>query len=278
MLTALLAVAVSASALAWSKPVHLGIAAIADAHLTDAARSEIAKYLNSESIVLSAGWTSDMEDVKGYEYLKTWHCIAVDSKFRPVPATKMAKAFKGKDMSMAQASEGLQKVLKELESYKTLPKEKVAEDICCLLQILADIHCPGNIYFQGMSDNRSENKLQHGKSKPVSFREYCQSEILAAKFTLTSREYVHLLDRYPEDGIAQVTSGSMSEWIGRVAKIDRHFYNMTEPGFVYTDKEFAHFRNDAADDIAAIIALAGYRTARVLNGIFDSTVGVVPFK
>lgn len=267
----------TSAAQAWTNAIHAGIAALAEANLTPAAKAEITKILEGESVVMYASWMEDMEKTEGMEATASWYKVAVNAKNAVIPGQKLAKS-KSEEIAegTALAPEGLARMISELTSREKLSAEEQKKDILCLIHIMADLHCPANFQFEDKKDLDKLHIVVDGKQVP--YRNIWQAGALTMTFSWTAREYVHQLSRLSASQAEDMTRGSVTSWINDMAKQSRKVFAMAEGGKVLDGKQYRLFLNPVADEAVLAVTKAGYRTARLLNGLFDPQVKNVSFK
>ncbi|MBQ0080374.1 MAG: hypothetical protein KBS95_02340 [Alistipes sp.] len=265
---------------AWDRGIHSGIVALAEANLTQTAKKNLRSYFNNESLVLWAQWTDDLEQCKGHEQLRNYHNVALTTKGAIMPIKKAAKS-KNKFLKTALAMEGLEKSLKELSSYKTLDAEKVRELVCMVMTILADIHCPSHYIFDKMTeDDLRPEYYRDNNTKPENFLRLWEAGAFQANFSVwRAREYVHQLSRLTQEQINETVSGSLKSWIEKNARnyanLSSYVKNhpiMLKKQYRLKSSDYRLWLNTVNPVAVDAVQKAGYRIARVLNGIFDDTI------
>lgn len=265
---------------AWDRGIHSGIVALAEANITDVAKKNIRPFFNNESLVLWAQWMDDMEQCKGYEKFKSYHKVAMTSKGAIMPVKKASKS-RNKLLQNSLAMEGLETVMKQLPSYRTLDAAKVRELVCMLMTIVADIHCPSHYIFEKMSESDLYPEYYRDKNtKPENFQRLWESHAFQANFSVwRAREYVHQLSRLNQQQINETVSGSLKTWIENNAKsyanLSAYVTNhpiMIKKQYRLNGTDYRLWLNTVNPVAVDAVQKAGYRIARILNGIFDDTV------
>ena len=126
-ITIIVALLTIQSASAWSKAIHAGIAAIADANLTEQTKESIRQALDGRNIVYSAHWMYDMEKTKGFEQTKNWRSVAVAKNNKPLNAKKTLH-HKEDIVRRAQGLEALAAAIRAIEAGN-LTKEQLADNM-----------------------------------------------------------------------------------------------------------------------------------------------------
>ena len=273
-ITIIVALLTIQSVSAWSRAIHAGIAAIADANLTEQAKENIRQALDGRNIVYSAHWMYDMEKTKGYEQTKNWRSVAVAKNNKPLNAKKSLN-HKEDIVRRAQGLEALCAAINAIEAGG-LTKEQLADNIRYIVTIVADLHCPTHyIYPEALSQRKMH---YYYNDKKYSYVGYWENNSIAGTFNWKSNEFVHILNHKSPEKIAEITSGSITSWIIKNAAEYRNIYSLLESGTTFTQSKLRLWQNTIYPISTEIVAVAGYRTAAILNGLFDSNVENVKIK
>jgi hypothetical protein len=273
-ITIIVALLTIQSVSAWSRAIHAGIAAIADANLTEQAKENIRQALDGRNIVYSAHWMYDMEKTKGYEQTKNWRSVAVAKNNKPLNAKK---SLNHKE-DIVRRAQGLEALCAAINAIETggLTKEQLADNIRYIVTIVADLHCPTHyIYPEALSQRKMH---YYYNDKKYSYVGYWENNSIAGTFGWKSNEFVHILNRKSPEKIAEITSGSITSWIIKNAAEYRNIYSLLESGTTFTQSKLRLWQNTIYPISTEIVAVAGYRTAAILNGLFDSNVKNVKIK
>ena len=264
----------SLSASAWSRHIHSGIAAIAHDNLTEEAKKSITELLDGKSIVYYAQHIYDYADNEAYKHTKVWRNIAFTDKNK-ILKTKKAAKHEHKAISSALAYEGLVSSLTALQSGK-LTKEQTRDNMLCVITILSDLHCPTHYVF---TDNLEKRKsYYHYNDKKYSYIGYWESNSIRGTFNWKTNEFVHQLSRKTPEQIAQITEGSVTDWITGNAQLYRSVYDLLDTGTRFDGKSLRLWQNKIYPISTEQVAVAGYRIAAVLNSLFDSNAPQVKIK
>ena len=272
-ITIIVALLTIQSASAWSKAIHAGIAAIADANLTEQTKESIRQALDGRNIVYSAHWMYDMEKTKGFEQTKNWRSVAVAKNNKPLNAKKSLH-HKEDIVRRAQGLEALAAAIRAIESGK-LSKEELANNIRYIVTIVGDLHCPTHYIYPEALELR---KMHFTYNKKQSYVGYWEHTSVAGTFNWKSNEFVHQLNRKSAEQIAAITKGSITNWVTKNAAEYREIYSLLENDTTFSQKSFRNWQNKIYPISTEQVAIAGYRLAAILNGLFDSNVPNVKIK
>lgn len=258
----------SPAANAWNSAIHTGIAAIADANLTPATKKAVAEALDGHTIANYAYWMDDVAGIDKYAASRQWHNVALTPKGKIIVAKKAAKS-QSEDIRSAQAFDGLVKAIEALKKRDTLSKEEIADNIRFIVYILADLHCPSHYVYSDLLAERSWKYFRDKAKKGDSYMTFWDGISITGTFNWRANEFAHQLNRKSAGEIEALTDGSITKWIESNAAEYRKIYSMITPDKRFDGKEFRLWLNGIYPFSTEQVAVAGYRIAKVLNGLFD---------
>ncbi|MBQ9137282.1 MAG: hypothetical protein IJX65_01435 [Alistipes sp.] len=261
------------SASAWSRAIHSAIAAIADDNLTEQAKSEISKALGGHTITYYAQWMYDVADSEGYTHTKNWRSVAFN-KSKLISGKKIAKHSED-IVNRAQGLEALIAAVKAIEGGN-LTEQQLADNIRYIVTIVGDLHCPTHYIFTDMLPQRKA--FYYYNDKKYSYVSYWENNAVRGTFSWRTDEYVHQLSRKTPEQVAQITKGSITDWIVGNVPTYRGIYDLLESGSRFDRKTMRLWQNNIYPISTEQVAIAGYRLAAILNGLFDSSVENVKIK
>lgn len=273
-ITIIIALFTIQNASAWSRAIHAGIAAIADANLTEQTKEAISQALDGRNIVYSAQWMYDMEKTKGYEQTKNWRSVAVAKNNKPLNAKKSLN-HKEDIVRRAQGLEALATAIRAIEAGG-LTKEQLADNIRYIVTIVGDLHCPTHYIYPEALELRKMHYFYNDKKQ--SYTGYWEHSSIAGTFNWKTNEFVHQLNRKTPEQIAAITKGSITNWVTKNAAEYRNIYTLLESGKKFSQKGLRVWQNSIYPISTEQAAIAGYRIAAILNGLFDSNVANVKIK
>lgn len=255
---------------AWNGQVHSGITAIAEANLTPAAKAEIERYLGGRTLTYYATWMDDVSAEPEYAACKEWHEIAFTPKYKMLAGKRAAKSDNER-ISHAKAFDGLQAAVKALEDRESLTEGEVADNIRFLINILADLHCPGHYLYTDLTPEQQTPKYYRNKSKkPQNYRSFWEGAAITQTHNWRANEFVHQLNRKSAGEVEMLTEGSMAEWVAGNARNYRFVYtSLVNEGNRFSNTKYRLWLNGIYPFAEEQAAIAGYRIAKVLNGLFD---------
>ena len=239
---------------AWGREGHEVIATMAENHLNPKSRKIIEKYLGNHSIVYYAKWMDDFRHTPEYKFTHGWHTVLVDDSFNCVPREN------------GDALHALESAMDLLRDYKNLPDSTVAVNIKYVLHLVADLHCPAHIYYQGRP---IDFKVMFGGNyigpmTEVSMHAVWDKLAIQSCRIWSVSEYARQIDRVTRQDAREISRGTPREWLRENARRCSKRQNMISEGDVLSQD----FINETMPFIEYQMLLAGYRLATVLNQLF----------
>ena len=250
-------IAASFSAGAWGRIGHETIAKVAERHLSKKAQKRIEHYLGGHSIVYYAKWMDEYRKTPEYDFTNGWHTDPVDSNL--FYAESKVKPKKG------SAIYGIEYAMHNLEGYKTLSDSAVAFNIKVLIHFIGDMHCPAHIKYEGRNMDYMVfiEDMYHNYQK-MSVHLVWDNGIFEFNRVWSETEWARELDKATKSEFDEITSGTPRDWLHDAAVRAVGQFDWTAP-----DKKLDQdFINYALPLQESLLRDAGYRLAKVLNGIF----------
>ncbi|MBQ3941532.1 MAG: hypothetical protein II676_01645, partial [Bacteroidales bacterium] len=124
---------------AWGVLGHKTVIAIAERHLTQKTKANIAKYFDYD-LKKDAVWMDHHRRDPEIAYTTAWHVYNVDSLHRYDPNPRLSKG---------DCIQALEIACYNLEHYKDLTDSAVVMNVRMLIHFVGDMHCPVHAYFPG---------------------------------------------------------------------------------------------------------------------------------
>ena len=244
------------SALAWGQSGHDAGAYIAATHLTKRAKAVIERYLG-HSIVYDAAWMDDYRAEPGYEMTTWWH---VDyGKGEPT------KDAAGNPLEPNVLRE-LNRAIERLRDYRNLDDSTVVVNLRYVIHLVGDMHCPAHIKYATHDmkyDVLFEDKYR--KAHKFYVHSVWDNEIITVSRIWSVSEWADELDRLPKSDKQAIAAGTPRDWLHDAAVCCEVQFEWAKP-----DARLGQdFLNKALPLVESQIRKAGYRLARLLNGLFD---------
>lgn len=241
---------------AFGKIGHDAVAYIAECNLTPTAKAEIERYLGGKSIVYYANLLDKVRLTPEYKHTDGWHSASVDSLGRHKLWKERYHAYIGINSEMERIEDG---------KYKQMNDSAVASSIKILTHIVGDMHTPGHTFFENKSQNID---FTVGKLK-TRFHKFWDEEIFNLAHAWQYPEYQYQLDRCTPQEKAEMTKGTLVDWIEDNARTVRPLYDIITPGAEFSQGGSDGFVERMSKVMEGQVLKAGYRLAHVLNSVFD---------
>ena len=246
MLISLLIV-VSVNGFAWNKKGHEVAIAVAQRHLTEQAKLNIAKYMQYD-LKEDAVWMDKHKKDELYDYTSNWHNLYIDENFNYDPCGSPKKVRFGDNVRAIQLCEA---TLRN-KRYEHLTDSAVVMNLRILIHVLPDMHCPVH--------NKFPNKKYRLGKLVVKGKTYDSFHQLYDKLPsiiwegLPADDIADLIDNAPTQEIERIISGNLYDWVTDISKKNIVIYEQ-KPSELF-------------DLIGIQLRDAGYRLAYLLNMYF----------
>ena len=265
---------------AWDSMGHATIAALAERHLSPAARKALDKYLGGQDIILISSdpdylrgkWTTDVgfkpdnlsdsrpEWVREFDrslpdnYAVFPHTFTVDENLEPYHGPNLDGKF------ICDAMWYIEKFAEQLtREAETMDAQERRIAITIVIHMVGDIHCPSHVTYGAFTDQPGAFTID-GKS--YKFHSFWDS-ILSNGAPWSCCDLAEMLDNADRKEIAGITAGNPYEWAKACAQ------DCYEVSHIATDAAFPKSYIVEARQLGYSQARkAGYRLASILNRIF----------
>ena len=234
----------------WGKTGHRITGEVAEAHLTEKAKIEIAKILSDPSLANASTWADEMRPNPDFQKYSTWHYanMPLDKRYSEHPQSK-----KG---DIVQAI----KLCKAKLRNPNVSKNEKAFHLRFLVHLVGDIHQPLHV---GRGDDRGGNDIKvKWFGKDTNLHRVWDSEMINT-YMMSYSEFTDLLMRNFNSSSVEMKSEEI--WIDETQKLVIDVYanvkNGDSLGYDYIYENF--------DIVKSQLFIAGVRLAQTLNDIFD---------
>lgn len=244
---------VALTAGAWSQKGHYVTAAIAENHLTPAARAAVDSLLEGKSLVYWAAWLDNASYTMDYAYTKTWHYKNIEA---------------GEEYPQATLNPGGD-VVTAIKSQIEILADSTASfrDKNLALKIL--VHCMGDMHqpmHLGRAKDRGGNEVKIKFFKnDTNLHSVWDSALVEATRKWSYSEWQQQIDRATPEQISAIVEGSVDDWAEQTFNIAKRVYAFTPAGSKVMYNEIAFWTPVIEDQFLK----GGLRLAQVLNNIFD---------
>ena len=271
IITIVLALGISASAMAWGGPGHHIIGYIAEQHLTPEAKAKCHHYLR-HTLAYESTYMDNWRYSKGFEGTAHWH-IGYAYPDRQYTGD-FRDQFINPESVKKSAAYRINEFHNELRtSYKDMADTIVAFKIRALIHMLGDMHCPAHVAFP-VEDKPTYDEtsvynryrlLSNGKKTTYHSMWDRITDIFYPKWKI--REWVAMADRYSKREQVKICKGDANDWLKGISKEVMRSYKI-----VPRDTDIAKLSEKQEKDLLDLayqqLAYAGYRLAYILNDVF----------
>lgn len=243
---------------AWGKKGHDVTACIADHHLTAKTRACVAEALDGYSIVYWANWLDDASNnIKGYEYSKTWHYKDIDE------GNTVETQTPAKDGDVVRA---ITEQVAKLRTHK-LSHDEEALALKMIVHLVGDMHQPMHM---GRTSDLGGNTLKvKCFGREVNLHSVWDTQLVDGIHDWSYSEWQDQLDRCSESKVAEISAGSPETWQSETAALAAKVYEATPAGYNVSYSYLTNWRTTVEQQLLK----GGLRLAALLNSIYDSPSG-----
>lgn len=252
LLTLAITVMWQQSANAWGKLGHEIVIKVAERHLTEKAKRNIAKYMDYD-LKTDAVWMDHHRRDKGIEYTTAWHVYNVDENHNYDPNPRLSKGDVITGLNVAEYN---------LSHYKELSDSTVLMNLRMLLHFVGDMHCPTHSYVPGprcfweCTLNGKKQKSFHGVYDKM-------PDMLYGK--RSAEEVAAEIDNAKKKEIKKIQAGTFFDWAKDCGDNNAVIYEWNPFNTEVLDPDTVELSRDLVDKQ---LRNAGYRLAYLLNKFF----------
>ncbi len=257
LFTLILVAAFASNAFAWSTVGHKIVVAIAQRHLTEKAKANIAKYMDYD-IKKDAVWMDKHRNDEPIAYTTHYHVFATDKSLRYDPNYRLGKGDVVYALALSDYNLGN-------GNYHNLTDSAVVFNIRMIIHFMGDMHCPVHTHVEGVTTTwkcrlKGEEWVKiHGIYDKIPAWLYDHQN-------LSYDQIAESLDVLSKREIKKVTSGELLDWANDAASQSVKIYQIN-PMYTY------ELDDDTVEKSREIIDTqlrnAGYRLAAKLNEYFN---------
>lgn len=261
ILTTIAALLFATNCMAWGQKGHDTTCAIAQQHLTDAAKTRIAEILDGKSILYWSNWLDNAVHTPEYEYAKTWHYKNIDAD----QAYADVEPFETGDVVTA-----LTELQLRLTTFEALPAEEAADQkqeealaLKMFVHLMGDLHQPMHMgHATDLGGNRIMVKYF---GRDANLHAIWDTDLVESAHAWSHTEWVEEIDRLSEEESMSIAAGNFDTWGEETFNLCREVYNDTPEGNRVSYDYVAKW----TPVIERQFVRGGHRLAHVLNSIFQ---------
>ena len=256
LISLLAACSMPATMLGWGQKGHDVTAAIAERHLTPAARAMADSLLDGRSLVYWANWLDNASHTPELSYSRTWHYKNVDAG----QTYETAPQHQAGDIVTA-----LRRNIATLRNPRA-GKEEKALALKMVVHLAGDMHQPMHMgHASDLGGNKTPVKFF---DSPTNLHSVWDSRLPESGHKWSYTEWTDQLDRVSEMDQALLTSGNIADWARDPDSICGDVYAKTPKNTVISYDYIATWTPTVEQQLLK----AGLRLARILNAALDPAV------
>ncbi|HEV8239713.1 MAG TPA: S1/P1 nuclease [Thermoanaerobaculia bacterium] len=205
-----------AAAWGWAQNGHRTVGEVADRHLSDQARRQIAVILDGDGLAEISTWPDDIRSDPSFDRVKPWHFISIDDN---ETIANTARDPKGDLLAALQSQEA---VLRDPQATK----EAKAEALRFYVHFVGDAHQPLHV---GRRDDLGGNKVLVKWFKEDRNLHSVWDEGLIASENLSFTELVRFIDDPTPQQVAAWQAAPYEEWLREAFCLRPQVYAGTAP-------------------------------------------------
>ena len=252
IISALMAVVLCFNLQAWGSLGHRTVIAVAQRHLTEKTKANIAKYMDYD-LKKDAVWMDKHRKDEPIAYTTAWHVYNVDENHNYDPNPRQDKGDAIYALTLADYN---------LSHYKELSDSAVVMNIRMVIHFAGDMHCPVHSYFPGP---RNFWPFRFNGEDYTSFHAFYDGMPERLWPDADPDELAAKLDNCNACQRKKITRGNFYDWARACGDRNVHIYDINAPLTKELDP-------DTVEKSREIISLqlrdAGYRLAFLLNKYF----------
>lgn len=258
VLLTLCALAICTTAFAWGRLGHEIVIAVAQRHLTERAKANIAKYINYD-LKKDAVWMDEHRRDEPIAYTTHYHVFACDKNLRYDPNYRLAE---GGDVVYALA---LSEYNLGSENYKNLTDSAAIFNIRMLIHFMGDMHCPVHTHIEGVKTiwKCKLNGKEWVKFHPI----YDKIPMMIYGKKADPDAVATKIDNIKKSEIKRVVKGDIVDWACNAAEVSAEIYKINPIGAYDLDPKTIE---KSQPIVERQLRNAGYRLAAKLNEYFDN--------
>lgn len=256
LISLLAACSMPATMLGWGQKGHDVTAAIAERHLTPAARAMADSLLDGRSLVYWANWLDNASHTPELSYSRTWHYKNVDAG----QTYETAPQHQAGDIVTA-----LRRNIATLRNPRA-GKEEKALALKMVVHLAGDMHQPMHMgHASDLGGNKTQVKFFDSHTN---LHSVWDSRLPESGHKWSYTEWTDQLDRVSEMDQALLTSGNIDDWARDTYIICGDVYAKTPKNTVISYDYIATWTPTVEQQLLK----AGLRLARILNATLDPAV------
>ena len=261
------ALLVCSSAYGWGRREHAVVAKIAEDHLTPKAKEMLHKYMHRRSLVYYSCYADDYQPLyidlgwqpSNYRRMAMFpHTYCVDENCKPPHYIRKGDEY------VKNCLYYIDTWAKELkENHKKMNDSVRLTHLALIVHAVGDMHCPVHIRYPN-DTSLGVYKVMYGKKK-MDFHRLWDAGLVGGVHPWSYTDLARVIDIATETEVAEWCKADVYDWGEDAARTAIPLRNY-KPNEVIDP---AKFKRDHLETGELLLRKAGYRLAKVLNGIFE---------
>ena len=240
------------NAAAWGRLGHATVIAVAERHLTEKTKANIARYFDYD-LKQDAVWMDEHRKDPEIAYTTAWHVYNIDENHNYDPNPRLDKGDPIYALRIAEYN---------LRHYKDLSDSAVVMNVRMLIHFVGDMHCPVHSYFPGP---RNFWKCSINDEPEATFHSFYDGIPKRLWPSDNPDQIAAEIDNCNKCQIRKIAKGTPIDWAKATGDRCEYIYRINPPLTKKLDP-------DTVEKSREIVSLqlrdAGYRLARLLNEYF----------
>ncbi len=235
----------------WGATGHRVVGAIADLHLKNSSKRQIAKLLNRQSMAFGSTFADEIKSDPRYDKFYTWHYINMpfDTNYEASEKNPNGDLVTGIDFC------------KNIITDKNASGDDKAFYLKLLIHLIGDLHQPLHI---GLEKDRGGNDFKvQWQFKDTNLHSVWDSKMID-DYGMSYTELTENANYLTKEEIKAIESGTVVDWVNETQQLTKKLYTSVNVGDnlrnKYSDENFSIVR--------AQLQKAGIRLAKTLNELF----------
>lgn len=245
--------ALPAAVFGWGQKGHDVTAAIAERHLSPAAKAMADSLLEGQSLVYWANWLDNASHTPELSYSRTWHYKNVDAD----------RTYE--NAPLHQAGDIVTALRRNIDTLRDprADKDRKALALKMVIHLAGDMHQPLHLgHATDLGGNKTPVKFF---DTSTNLHSVWDSRLPEAAHKWSYTEWTDQLDRVSPMDVALLTSGNIDDWAKGTYDICKQIYDVTPKGTVVSYDYIAQWTPTVEQQLLK----AGLRLARMLNAALD---------
>jgi len=244
------------SAWGWGQNGHRVVGEVADHHLSEQARRQIAVILDGNGLAEIATWPDDIRSVPSWDRATPWHFISIDDN------ETLATTARDSRGDLLEAMQRFEAVLRDPQASR----EAKVEALQFYVHLVGDAHQPLHVGRRG--DRGGNGVLVKWFGKESNLHSVWDEGLIGSE-NLSFTELTRFIDDATPQEIAAWQAAPYEEWLREAVCVRSQVYAGTDPPAPNQRRELGYpYAFAQMPTVKARLLKGGVRLAGRLNAIF----------